>query len=399
MSRPVPIEPGKTYMLTRRCAGRHRWLTPGSKLNNLFWYLFAVGAQQFGLQVHALVVMSTHYHAIVTDPRGKIPAFEQWLHSLLARAVNQLRKRTDTFWGGRQGGRQVIADALALRDALVYVWNNPTKAGLVRRGKSWPGVRTTPHEMLASMGDHKVKVIERPKGFFDQAGGMPETAELALSMPAMLLEQHELWLPTGDEGADEGGGEGACEDDAKAQVRAGATQPGPEDGAGTDRDAEPSAGREGHDEPGAEPDAATKKLASRIVAKLKELVRQAEDKAAEALWEAGRHFVGAQSVKRQSPNVTSKTPEKHGAKCVRVPIFLTSSKEMRAELLAKLHDWRARYDAARKALRVYLRKKASDEAPDLALFEDQEEPKPPLFPWGTYLLPLRLGVACQPPPS
>jgi len=391
-------------MLTRRCAGRHRWLTPGSKLNNLFWYLFAVGAQQFGLQVHALVVMSTHYHAIVTDPRGRIPAFEQWLHSLLARAVNQLRERTDTFWGGRQGGRQVIADALALRDALVYVWNNPTKAGLVRRGKHWPGVRTTPHQMLANMGTHEVKVIERPKGFFDQAGGMPETAELALSMPAMLLEQHELWLPTGDEGADEGGGEGACEDDAKAQVRAGATQPGPEDGAGTDRDAEPSAGREGHDEPGAEPDAATKKLASRIVAKLKELVRQAEDKAAEALWEAGRHFVGAQSVKRQSPNVTSKTPEKHGAKCVRVPIFLTSSKEMRAELLAKLHDWRARYDAARKTLGVYLGKKASGEAPDLGLVEDREEPKPeepkpPVFPWGTYLLRLKLGVPCHPPPS
>jgi len=382
-------------MLTRRCAGRHRWLTPGSRLNGLFWYLFAVGAQQFGLQVHALVVMSTHYHAIVTDPRGRIPAFEQWLHSLLARAVNQLRGRTDTFWGGRQGGRQVIADALALRDALVYVWNNPTKAGLVRRGKQWPGVRTTPHQMLASMGAHEVKVIERPKGFFDQAGGMPETVELALSVPAMLLDQHELWLPTGDERADEGLGVHG----ATAQVTDEADQPEPDGGSKAERDAESSAGQEDHGESRAEPDAATRKLAGRIVAKLKELVRQAEDEAAEALREAGRRFVGAWAVERQSPNATSKTPEKHGAKRVRVPIFLTSSKEMRAELLAKLHDWRARYDAARKALRVYLRKKASDEAPDLALFEDQEEPKPPLFPWGTYLLRLRLGVACQPPPS
>jgi len=55
------------------------------------------GAERFGLEVHALVVMSTHYNAVVTDPEGRIPAFEQWLHSLLARAVNQLRKRTDTF--------------------------------------------------------------------------------------------------------------------------------------------------------------------------------------------------------------------------------------------------------------------------------------------------------------
>jgi len=130
-------------MLTRRCAGRHRWLTPTSKLDGLFQYLFAVGAQRFGLEVHALVVMSTHYHAVVTDTEGRIPAFEQWLHSLLARAVNQLRKRTDTFWDGRHGGRQVVVDAAALRDALVYVWNNPTAAGLVSSHPEKPPVAAT----------------------------------------------------------------------------------------------------------------------------------------------------------------------------------------------------------------------------------------------------------------
>jgi len=378
MSKPLPIEPGKTYMLTRRCAGRHRWLTPGSKLNNLFWYLFAVGVEQFGLQVHALVVMSTHYHAVVTDPEGRIPAFEQWLHSLLARAVNQLRKRTDTFWGGRRGGRQVIADAAALRDALVYVWNNPTKAGLVRRGKRWPGVRTTPHNMLAGLGLQEAKVIERPKGFFDDGGSMPETVELTLSMPTMLMDQHELWCPTAGEGTSE-------RDDAEPpQLHA---EPGTTAKAGS---------AEGGD---TEVDAATKKLARRIVGKLNELVQEAEDKVAEALREAGKRFVGAWTVQNQSPDGTSKTPEEHGAKRVRVPIFLTSSREMRAELLTKLRDWRARYDAARKAFGVYLANKASGEEPDVGFSEDQEKPKPPQFPWGTYLLRLKLGVPCQAPPG
>jgi len=379
MSKPLPIEPGKTYMLTRRCAGRHRWLTPGSKLNNLFRYLFAVGAAQFGLQVHALVVMSTHYHAIVTDPEGRIPAFEQWLHSLLARAVNQLRERTDTFWGGRRGGRQVIADAPALRDALVYVWNNPTKAGLVRCGKHWPGVRTTPHQMLAGVGIRDAKIIERPEGFFDEGGSMPETVEFALVVPAMLMEQHELWCPTAGEGS--GGRDGA-----KLPPR-GATAHG---GSG-----ETGAGK---------PEAATKKLACRIVEKLNELVREAEDRVAAAFREAGRRFVGARSVEHQSPNVTSKTPEEHGAKRVRIPIFLTSSREMRAELLAQLGDWRARYRAARKALGVYLAKMARGDEPDVGGVEDQEkaqagEAGPPVFPWGTYKLRLRFGVACESPSS
>ena len=356
MSRPLPIEPGKTYMLTRRCAARHRWLTPTSKLNALFQYLFAVGAERFGLEVHALVVMSTHYHAVVTDPEGRIPAFEQWLHSLLARAVNQLRKRTDTFWDGRHGGRQEVVDADALRHALVYVWNNPTAAGLVRRGKDWPGVRSTPHHMLAAVGAQKAKTFQRPEDFFDVAGSLPETVELAFSIPAMLLADEQR-----DDGADaDGDANTATDTDTAARL---------------------------------------KKLAGRIVGRLNALVCEAEDKVAEAMAEAGRRFVGPRSIQRQSPNVTSKKPEKHGAKQVRVPLFLASSREARDELLAKLADWRQRYRAAREALAVYLTKVASNAEPDLAFFEDQDKPTPPLFPWGTYQLRLRLAVPCHPPPG
>jgi len=115
--------------------------------------------------------------------------------------------------------------------------------------------------------------------------------------------------------------------------------------------------------------------------------------------ESGRNFVGAKAIRRQSPNVTSTKPEKHGAKATRVPLFLASSREARDELLAKLADWRRRYHTARKALGVYLTKVASCAEPDLALFEDQEKPVLPVFPWGTYQLRLRLAVPCHPPPG
>ena len=363
-------------MLTRRCAERHRWLTPGAQLNQLFLYLFAVGARRFGLQVHALVVMSTHYHAVVTDPLGVVPAFEQWLHSLLARSVNWLRGRTDTFWDGRHGGRLEVVDSRALGEALVYVWNNPTQAGLVRRGKDWPGVRTTPHNMLAGVGSQKPMVVQRPGEFFDGAGAMPETVELALVVPAMLLDD-TLWA----------GGAASAEPALTADA-------GPDAGTAPGADAAPKPNTAA-----ATAAVRLKKLAGRIVAKLNELVREAEDRVAEKLAEGGRRFVGARSVLRQSPDVRSKKPERHGSKLTRIPLFLASSREARDELLAKLRHWRARYDEARRSLRAYLARMASGEAPDLALFEDREEMKPPLFPWGTYQLRLRLAVPCHPPPG
>ncbi len=370
VTQPLPIVPNKTYMLTRRCVGRHRWLTPGTRLNQLFLYLFALGVQRFGLEVHALVVMSTHYHAIVTDPEGVIPAFEQWLHSLLARAVNRLRERSDTFWGARRGGRIEIADALALRDALVYVWNNPTKAGLVRRGKDWPGVRTTPQHMLAGVGSREPLVIDRPDELFDGVGSMPETVELAFSVPGMLL-RNQAWYPDIDALASEESG---------SRIEA-------------ERILDPTT------EVVAGSDAELKRRVGRVVGRLNELVRRAEDKVAAAFAAAGRRFVGAGAVEGQSPDETSKEPERHGVKNTRVPIFLCSDPDVRDALYAALGRWRGRYEKARQALAEYLAEMSSSGDPDVALSEDQEVPRPPLFPWGTYQLRLWVGVPCHAAPD
>ena len=82
-----------------------------------------------------------------------------------------------------------------------------------------------------------------------------------------------------------------------------------------------------------------------------------------------------------------------------MPIFLSSSRETREELLTALADWRGRYRTARLALAAYLKAVSPHEAPDVGLFEAQAQPELPLFPWGTYQLRLRLGAPCHPPPG
>jgi hypothetical protein len=61
---------------------------------------------------------------------------------------------------------------------MAYVLANPVAAGLVQRGREWPGIWTAPEQIGAAP-----IVADRPTTFFRPNGYMPETAELALTVP------------------------------------------------------------------------------------------------------------------------------------------------------------------------------------------------------------------------
>jgi hypothetical protein len=122
--------------------------------------------------------MSNHYHLVVSDPDARLPEFHQQLDSVVGRAMNALYGRTETFW--KPGSYSAIPlereeDVIA---KTVYVLANPVSARLVRKGRSWPGLWSSPEELGG-----KVKV-ERPTHFFAQVGQQPKKAELVLEVPA-----------------------------------------------------------------------------------------------------------------------------------------------------------------------------------------------------------------------
>jgi REP element-mobilizing transposase RayT len=177
MTAPRQVLPGKTYLVTRRCSQRQFLLRPSKITNGIFLYVLAVAARRFGVRVHAFCVLSNHFHLIVTDPDARLPAFEQYLDSLVARAVNASLGRWETFWAPSSYSAVVLASASDIVEKAAYVLANPVAAGLVRRGEEWPGVWSAPERIGAAIGAH------RPKVFFRENGYMPETAELVLDVP------------------------------------------------------------------------------------------------------------------------------------------------------------------------------------------------------------------------
>jgi REP element-mobilizing transposase RayT len=165
-------------MVTRRCLERRFFLRPSRTTNEIFLYVLAAAAKRTGVLVHAFCVLSNHVHLVVTDPKARLPAFMQYLDSLVARAMNESLGRFEDFWSGN--GYSAV-EPLAPGDVVArvaYVLANPVAAGLVRTGAEWPGLWSAPERI----GAEKI-VARRPDAFFDPKGGMPAEVELELTVP------------------------------------------------------------------------------------------------------------------------------------------------------------------------------------------------------------------------
>jgi putative transposase len=175
---PRQILPGATYLVTRRCAQRQFLLRPCPLTNAIFLYVLAVAARRYRIAVHAFCVLSNHFHLVVTDPDARLPAFEQYLDSLVARAVNASLGRWEAFWAPSSYSAVALSSPADILDKAAYVLGNPVAAGLVSRGREWPGLWSAPEQVGTGP-----LTATRPSTFFSPSGSMPESAELVLAVP------------------------------------------------------------------------------------------------------------------------------------------------------------------------------------------------------------------------
>jgi REP element-mobilizing transposase RayT len=144
----------------------------------LFLYVLAVAARRFGVRVHAFCVLSNHYHLIVTDPDARLPAFGQYIDSLVARATNSILGRWEAFWAPSSYSAVALVAPADVLDKTAYVLANPAAARLVRHGRDWPGLWSAPELIGAAP-----LVARRPGEFFRAKGVMPDEVELELTVP------------------------------------------------------------------------------------------------------------------------------------------------------------------------------------------------------------------------
>jgi putative transposase len=178
MTPPRYNAPGTTWLVTRRCSERRFFLRPDTFVTRALLFVLGFAVALYGVEIHAAVALSNHWHLVLTDVRGKKSAFVQFVHSMIGRAINAFRGRFEAFWSP---GRPCMVQLLTrddILDKMVYVMLNPVRAGLVERVVDWPGLVTKPEQLVGGPRE-----TERPRRFFDPRGVLGASTRFAYTRP------------------------------------------------------------------------------------------------------------------------------------------------------------------------------------------------------------------------
>jgi REP element-mobilizing transposase RayT len=177
MTDPRQVIPGTTYLVTRRCTQRHFLLKPSRVVNEVFLYVMALAAERYQIRIHAYCVLSNHCHLILSDPHARLPAFQQFLDGIVAKALNAFHGRWENFWAPDTYSAVKLATTSDLLDKVTYVLANPVAAGLVPHGRQWPGLWSAPETIDTTIE------VRRPAVFFSRSSTLPEKIMLRISRP------------------------------------------------------------------------------------------------------------------------------------------------------------------------------------------------------------------------
>ena len=127
--------------------------------------LLVENADKFDVAIHAYVLMSNHFHLLVTPQTADgVPQMMQAVGRRYVRCFNNAQKRSGALWEGRYKSTLIQSERYLLA-CMAYIDLNPVRAGLVAQAGDYPwssyghytGQRTdkfiTPHALLWQLGN------------------------------------------------------------------------------------------------------------------------------------------------------------------------------------------------------------------------------------------------------
>jgi hypothetical protein len=180
------------HEVTIRTLGGAFWLRPDAACKAIIEGVFGKALRLYpGIRLYGYDAQSNHLHYLfgALDP-AETPLFLDYVHSNIARQLNQLRKREGVFWS-RRGAVIAVLDGAAQIERLRYLLAQGPKSKLVASPKDWPGACSTP----ALLGDMTVRAsyrsLDRVRRNAQRSQPRPE-AELAEDV-AFTLTPLPVW--------------------------------------------------------------------------------------------------------------------------------------------------------------------------------------------------------------
>ena len=159
LSRPQYVVPGQVIFADRVSLEHRFMLRPDRQMRAIFYALLAFFAALHGLKIHGVVLMSTHYHLLFTDVRGRRGEFFRDFHSMLTKMVQVYRGTKSYLFDKNQTSQVDHLTGIAAVESMAYLIANPTLAGIVLDPTEWPGLFTR----VEDAGRRRVQRFEMPK--------------------------------------------------------------------------------------------------------------------------------------------------------------------------------------------------------------------------------------------
>ncbi len=183
MTLPVPVFEGASLLNTRRTIGGVFHFSPNPVINRIVKFTLAYTAEKYDIGLYSAAFLSNHHHETFYDPHGRHPEFRRDLHSLLTRSVNQYRGEGEAKWSPDHKSPVLLHDVEALLNGIAYNVANPPRHDLVEIPEAWPGVISLVEDLAGPP-----QTIEKPSGFYDPEGKVPDTVILRFVKPPVLAD-------------------------------------------------------------------------------------------------------------------------------------------------------------------------------------------------------------------
>jgi REP element-mobilizing transposase RayT len=187
MPRPLRyVPPGALVEVTTRTVHSRLLLRPSPELNDIVLGILGRAQSLFPVRIHAFVVLSNHWHALLTvDDAARLAAFMAFVNGNIAREIGRLHDWPHRLWARRYRAI-VVADDTAAVARMMYILRNGCKEGLVDRPADWPGVScvralTAGNRLVGTWYDRTAEYRARRRGEHVASGQFATRYEINLS--------------------------------------------------------------------------------------------------------------------------------------------------------------------------------------------------------------------------
>ena len=125
------------YHVTNRSNNREWFSMPIEKCWQLFKQVCSDMAQKYSIEVHALVLMSNHYHLLLSTPLCNLDRAMRYFQTEISREINRYSGRINHVFGSRYRGTR-LRSSYSYAYVYKYIMRNPARAKLCERVELYP---------------------------------------------------------------------------------------------------------------------------------------------------------------------------------------------------------------------------------------------------------------------